>query len=114
MRMIDGDRLMEWLEVNESNGRVLNLPDVRFIVSELAKQHDIEDAGREPVILCKNCKHAVLTYSGDVKYCTFWQSDEDGDYCGDPLYLDGDFYCAAGMRKDGEGDRRTEGGGEVG
>ena len=48
MRLIDGDRLIEWLEDNEQRGRVLNLPDIRFIVAELAKQYAIEDAGREP------------------------------------------------------------------
>ena len=48
MRLIDGDRLIEWLEENETKGRMLNLPDIRFIVSELAKQLEIEDAGAEP------------------------------------------------------------------
>lgn len=49
----------------------------------------------QPFIRCRDCKHAVLTYDGEVKYCKFWQADEDGTYGGDPLYLDGDFYCAA-------------------
>ena len=48
MRLIDGDRLIEWLKENEAKGRVLNLPDIRFIVSELAKQREIEDVGAEP------------------------------------------------------------------
>ena len=39
MRTIDGDRLIEWLEDNEKRGRVLTLPDVRFIVGELAREY---------------------------------------------------------------------------
>ena len=48
------------------------------------------------VVRCKDCKNAHMTYDGECKYCDFWQ--EDG---GEALYLDGDFYCAAGERKDG-------------
>lgn len=51
------------------------------------------------IVYCKDCKHAVLTTSGEAKYCKYWQGDEDGTYGGDPLYLDGDFYCAAGERR---------------
>lgn len=52
------------------------------------------------LIRCMDCKHAVLTYDGEVKYCKFWQGEEDGSYGGDPLYLDGDFYCAAAEKKE--------------
>lgn len=48
-----------------------------------------------PVIRCRDCRYAHTTYNGECKYCDFWQ--EDG---GEALYLDGDFYCAAGERKD--------------
>lgn len=58
---------------------------------ELKKQPEI--------VRCKDCKHAVLTTSGEVKYCKCWQSDEDGTYGGDPLYLDGNFYCADGKKR---------------
>jgi hypothetical protein len=58
----------------------------------------IEDAP-EALVRCKDCKYAVLTIRGEAKYCEFWQGDEDGTYGGDPLYLDGDFYCAAGDRR---------------
>ena len=54
------------------------------------------------IVRCKDCKHAVLTTSGEVKYCKCWQSDEDGTYGGDPLYLDGNYYCADGERRDGD------------
>lgn len=49
-----------------------------------------------PVVRCRDCKYAHLTYDGECKYCDFWQ--EDG---GEALYLDGGFFCAAGERKDG-------------
>ena len=47
-----------------------------------------------PIIRCKYCKHAVMTVRGEVKYCKLWQGSEDGSYGGDPLYLEGDFFCA--------------------
>lgn len=37
MRMIDGDRLLEWLRDLSERGRIITEPDVRFIVSVLAK-----------------------------------------------------------------------------
>ena len=49
-----------------------------------------------PVVRCKDCRYAHMTYAGECKYCDFWQEDGGG-----ALYLDGDFYCAAGERKDG-------------
>lgn len=49
-----------------------------------------------PIVRCKDCRYAHMTYGGECKYCDFWQ--EDG---GEALYLDGDFYCAAGERKEG-------------
>lgn len=96
-------------EASEETVRCLieqDLEDAGFDVDvALLKEQDncencaiaIED--RQPVVRCKDCKHAVLTYDGEAKYCTFWQDDGDGGYGGDPLYLDGDFYCAAGERR---------------
>lgn len=50
-----------------------------------------------PVVRCKDCKYAHMTYDGECKYCDFWQ--EDG---GDALYLDVGFFCAAGERREGD------------
>lgn len=47
-----------------------------------------------PIIRCKDCKYAVMTVRGEVKYCKLWQGSEDGSYGSDPLYLEGDFFCA--------------------
>ena len=48
-----------------------------------------------PVVRCKDCKFAHMTYGGECKYCDAWESEES-------LYLDGDFFCAFGERKDDE------------
>lgn len=47
----------------------------------------------EPVVKCKDCSYAHMTYGGECKYCDAWE--EEGE-----MYLDGDFYCAFGERKD--------------
>lgn len=47
------------------------------------------------VVLCKECKYAHITYSGEVKYCDIWFPDEK-------MYLDGDYYCASGERASDE------------
>ena len=46
-----------------------------------------------PVVRCKDCKFAHMTYGGECKYCDVWESEES-------LYLDGDFFCAFGERKE--------------
>lgn len=46
-----------------------------------------------PVIRCKDCKYARMTYDGDCKYCDVWFPDE-------AEYLDGDYYCASAERKE--------------
>ena len=53
----------------------------------------------EEIVSCKECKHAHMTYGGDCKYCDMWKDDDD--FCIE-LYLDGDFYCSYGERKEGE------------
>lgn len=54
---------------------------------------------QEQIVRCKDCKWAVLTVKNEVKYCRWWQANDDDGYEGDPLYLEGDFFCAAGARK---------------
>ena len=48
MRMIDGDRLLEWLRDLSERGRIITVPDIRFIVSELAKSVWISVEDRLP------------------------------------------------------------------
>lgn len=82
------------------------LIDADALASDLTRFYENEVTARKliaeqptidavPVVRCRECKHAVMTYGGECKYCDFWQ--EDG---GEALYLDGDFYCAAGERKE--------------
>ena len=56
---------------------------------------EIPAADVAPVIRCRDCKHAMMTYSGECKYCKMWMQDGIDD----ALYLDGDFYCAFAERK---------------
>lgn len=46
------------------------------------------------VVRCKDCKHAHMTYGGECKYCDKWEED------GEALYLDGDFFCAYGEKRE--------------
>ena len=46
------------------------------------------------VVRCKDCKYAHMTMDGECKYCDIWFPDEKE-------YMDGDYYCASGDRKDG-------------
>lgn len=46
------------------------------------------------VVRCKDCKHAHMTYGGECKYCDMWEED------GEALYLEGDFFCAYGERRE--------------
>jgi len=47
------------------------------------------------VVRCRDCKYALMTVKGECKYCDIWFPDE-------AEYMDGDYYCASGERKDGE------------
>ena len=61
-----------------------------------------------PVVRCRECKYAHLTYDGDIKYCDLLAvKDEYGD-CDPCFYRSGDWFCADGERKDGERDDRTD------
>ena len=64
-----------------------------------ALSNAIQKNGGIDIVRCKECKHAHMTYGGDCKYCDMWKDDDD--FCIE-LYLDGDFYCAYGERKDHE------------
>ena len=48
------------------------------------------------VVRCKDCKYSNMTVNGECKYCDIWFPDE-------AEYMDGDYYCASGERKDGDG-----------
>ena len=52
----------------------------------------VKDKDVVSIVRCKDCKFAHMTYGGECKYCDAWESEES-------LYLDGDFFCAFGERK---------------
>lgn len=45
------------------------------------------------IVRCKDCKYAHMTYGGECKYCDVWEAQDE-------IYLDADFYCAFGERKE--------------
>ena len=52
-----------------------------------------------PVVRCKDCKYAHMTYGGECKYCDKVKEMTDGEY-GEALYLPGDWFCAYGERRE--------------
>lgn len=51
---------------------------------------------RVNVVRCRDCKYAKMTVQGECKHCDFWQGDDHSE----AMCLDGDFFCAAGERRD--------------
>lgn len=70
---------------------------VQAIVLETIDSFDTHNAPE--LIRCKDCKYAVLTYQGELKYCKYLVDEYGFTNGGDPLYLEGDFFCAAGERR---------------
>ena len=69
---------------------------------EVKRIKAIPAADVEPVVRCRDCRFAHMTYDGECKYCDcFANKDEDGEL-NETLYLDGDFFCAFGKRKENE------------
>ena len=56
-------------------------------------EYEIEDAPSIEIVRCKECKYAHMTYGGECKYCDKWSLE-------DSLYLDGDFFCSYGERRE--------------
>lgn len=77
-----------------STGRMETQLERKVVMTMLNVEYTSD---RVNVVRCRDCKHAKMTYRDECKYCDFWQ--EDGS---EALYLDGDFFCAAGERRDKE------------
>lgn len=87
--------------------KVLTPFEINRLVDLYAIIKDLEAVDAVVVVHCKDCKHAHLTYDGECKYCdVISMADEDGDY-GGSLYLPGDWYCAAGERRENDADGTT-------
>ena len=61
---------------------------------------DIPSADVVPVVRCKDCKYAHMTYSGAAKYCDRKKELTDD---GGSIYLPGDWFCAYGERRESDG-----------
>lgn len=83
MRLIDADALKKDLT---------RFYDGEVVARKLIDEQQTIDA--VPVVRCRDCKYARMTYDGECKYCDIWFPDE-------AEYMDGDYYCASGERKDG-------------
>ena len=82
-RYIDADALKERL--------------IQNIALTNAIDRSFSEAPSIDIVRCKECKHAHMTYGGDCKYCDMWKDDDDFYL---ELYLDGDFYCSYGERRE--------------
>lgn len=69
-------------------------PDIRDTAKKELRYCKTVDA--IPVVRCKDCKYAHLTYDGECKYCDAWSDKFDGQQ--EQLYLSGYFYCSFGER----------------
>lgn len=63
----------------------------KMVAAEIERQ----TADLVEVVRCRDCKYAHMTVNGECKYCDIWFPDESE-------YIDGDYYCASGERKDGK------------
>ena len=76
----------------------MNVEDSRSLQRML---EEIPAADVVPVVRCRDCKYAMMTYSGECKYCKMWMQDGVDE----ALYLDRDFYCAFAERKEENADK---------
>lgn len=74
----------------------------KYAVKQIRKIiQDVPTLDVQPVIKCKDCRHAILTSDGMCKYCT------SGIFVTE-LYVDGDFYCANAERKEKHNNEKTD------
>lgn len=78
-------------ELNKDAPIKISLECIEDILKLLKEQPEI--------VRCKDCKYAVLTYHGDLKYCKYFVDEYGFTNGGDPLYLDSDFFCAVADRR---------------
>ena len=91
-RYIDADELKQQVESPYTEYPIMI--QIRRAIKEF-----IDSAPTIDIVRCRECKNAYMTYDGRCKYCEK-QKDDDDNYL--ELYLDGEYYCADGERKEGE------------
>ena len=99
MRLIDADKLKKevlmWMPSDPCGIAEKERPiETDIVVSLMMEIEDAPTIDAVEVVRCKDCKHAHMTYGGECKYCDKWEED------GEALYLDGDFFCAYGERRE--------------
>lgn len=101
MRLIDADALekkLHELALDEWNqGVSTSWSNVYLECEDMV--YDAPTVDAVEVVRCKDCRFSHMTYSGECKSCDKWVDDDDFHLT---LYLDGDFYCAWGERREDE------------
>ena len=93
------DYLMTNMGWHDEDGyEVDDADEKRAIITDLV--NGIPTVEAAPVVFCKDCKYAHMTYGGEVKYCDRISMPDDEGYYGYALYLPGDWFCADGERRD--------------
>ena len=99
-RLIDADALLNRFNTEIPIRPVSLTYDMGTVLKAVMDSPTVD---AEPVVRCKDCKYAHMTYDGEVKYCDrISMPDDEGDY-GYALYLPGDWFCADGERRDDDG-----------
>lgn len=73
------------------------------VLACFAVQKETSDDGERPnwcplqdVVTCAECKNAMMTVSGECKYCKL-DEDENGNI--EASYYPGDYFCGSGERR---------------
>lgn len=86
--------MSKWIDAEWLMNFFTDIPD-NFTLTIGNLRATVNDAPTIDIVRCKECKYAHMTYGGECKYCDIWSLE-------DSLYLDGDFFCSYGQRKESE------------
>lgn len=93
MRLIDANDFIEKMHELYEQAK-WGKREIHFSLADLECNVDMMPTiDAVPVIRCKDCKYASMTYDDECKYCDIWFPDE-------AIYLDGDNFCSAAERKE--------------
>lgn len=95
------DRAVEWhndCKEHSSDEFIARSEQAVMTFNEcIMRTNSMPTVDAEPVVRCKDCRFSHMTYGGDCKSCDKWVDDDDFHLT---LYLDGNFYCAWGERRE--------------
>ena len=96
MNRAQAEEYAKTMTYKQAIGNIRTGKGIVYKKATMVKLHELAEIA-DKLVLCKDCKHSHMTYDGRCKYCDKWEED------GEALYLEGDFYCAFGKRReDGE------------